>query len=152
MPQGSVLGPLFFLVYINDLVENMKCDVKMFADDISLFSVVEDERRSADELNADLDRVRLWAWQWKMQFNVNKTEEVVFSCKKMKQFHPHLLLGNDEVETKSQHKHLEMQLDSELNFLSHIKEAIGKARRDIGMIRFLSKYVDRDVLYQIYKS
>ena len=43
---------------------------------------IEDERRSANELNADLDRVRLWAWQWKMQFNVNKTEEVVFSCKK----------------------------------------------------------------------
>ena len=120
MPQGSVLGPLFFLVYINDLVENMNCDVKMFADDTSLFAVVEDERRSADELNADLDRVRLWAWQWKMQFDVNKTEEVVFSCKKIKPFHPHLLLGNDEVERKSQHKHLGMQLDSELNFLSHI--------------------------------
>ena len=84
MPQGSVLGPLFFLAYINDLVENVNCDVKVFADDTSLFSVVEDERRSANELNADLDRVRLWAWQWKMQFNVNKTEEVVFSCKKKK--------------------------------------------------------------------
>ena len=151
VPQGSVLGPLFFLVYINDLVENVTCDVKMFADDTSLFSVVEDERRSADELNADLNRVRLWAWQWKMQFNVNKTEEVVFSCKKTKPFHPHLLLGNDEVQRKSEHKHLGMQLDSELNFLSHIKEAIGKARRGIGMIRFLSKYVARDVLDKIYK-
>ena len=142
MPQGSVLGPLFFLVYINDLVENMNCDVKMFADDTSLFAVVEDERRSADELNADLDRVRLWAWQWKMQFDVNKTEEVVFSCKKIKPFHPHLLLGNDEVERKSQHKHLGMRLDSELNFLSHIKEAIGKARRGIGMMRLQARYTN----------
>ena len=95
--------------------------------------------------------MRLWAWQWKRQFNVNKTEEVVFSCKKRKPFHPQHLLGNDEVERKSEHKHLGMQLDSELNFLSHIKEAIGKARRGIGMIRFLSKYVARDVLDQIYK-
>ena len=61
VPQGSALGPLFFLVYINDLVENVNCDVKMFADDTYLFSVVEDERRTANELNADLDRVRLWA-------------------------------------------------------------------------------------------
>ena len=53
-----------------------------------------------------------------MQFNVNKTEEVVFSCKKRKPFHPHLLLGNDEVERKSEHKDLGMQLDFELNFLS----------------------------------
>ena len=148
---GLCLGSTVFLVYINDLVENVNCDVKMFADDTSLCLVVEDERRSANELNADLDRVQSWAWQWKMQLNVNKTEEAVFSCKKRKPFHPHLLLGNDKVERKSEHKHLGMQLDSELNFLSHIKEAIGKASRGIGMIRFLSKYVARNVLDQIYK-
>ena len=70
-PTGLGIGSTVFLVYINDLVENVNCDVKMFVDDTSLFLVVEDERRSADELNADLDRVRLWAWQWKMQFNAN---------------------------------------------------------------------------------
>ena len=61
VPQGSVLGPLFFLVYINDLVENINSDIKLFADDTSLFSVVENVTRSADELNRDLERVRLWA-------------------------------------------------------------------------------------------
>ena len=66
VPQGSVLGPLFFLIYMNDLIINLKCDVKMFADDTSLFKVVDDIRRSADELNADLKKVKLWAWQWKM--------------------------------------------------------------------------------------
>ena len=65
--------------------------------------------------------------------------------------HLHLLLGNDDVERKSEHKHLRMQLDSEMNFLSHIKEAISKARRGIGMIRLLSKHVARDVFDQIYK-
>ena len=63
VPQGSVLGPLFFLVYINDIVENLNCDVKIFADDTSLFSVVKDEWKTADEMNSDLQRVRLWAWQ-----------------------------------------------------------------------------------------
>ena len=74
VPQGSVLGPLFFLVYINDIVENLNCDAKIFADDTSLFSVVKDERKTADEMNSDLERVRLWAWQWKMKFNADKTE------------------------------------------------------------------------------
>ena len=81
VPQGSVLGPLFFLVYINDLVDNVNCDIKMFADDTSLFSRVDDPVRSALKLNEDLDTVKLWAWQWKMHFNADKTAEVIFSCR-----------------------------------------------------------------------
>ena len=59
--------------------------------------------------------------------------------------------GDDDVVRKSEHKHLGMILDSKLDFQSHVKEAIQKARRGIGMIRYLSKYVSRDVLDQIYK-
>ena len=151
VPQGSVLGPLFFLVYINDIVENLNCDVKIFADATSLFSVVKDEGKTADEMNSDLERVRLWAWQWKMKFNADKMEEVIFSSKRLKSAHPPLFLGGNEVTVKAEHKHLGMILDSKLDFQSHTKEAITKARRGIGMIRHLSKYVSRDVLDQIYK-
>ena len=62
--QSSVLG--LFLLYINDLCDNLICDVKLFADDTSLFSVVEDEAVSAVKLNRDLEAIRLWVWQWKM--------------------------------------------------------------------------------------
>ena len=151
VPQGSVLGPLFFLVYINDLVDNVNCDIKMFADDTSLFSRVDDPVRSALKLNEDLDIVKLWAWQWKMLFNADKTEEVIFSCKRLKPNHPPLLLGNDEVAQKIEHKHLGVILDSKLDFQSHSRQAILRARRGIGMIRYLSKYVSRNVLDQIYK-
>ena len=84
VPQGSVLGPLFFLIYINDLTENVACGVKLFADDTSLFSVVRNENETAQALNSDLEKLRIWAWQWKMKFNADKTEEVVFSCKRNK--------------------------------------------------------------------
>ena len=151
VPQGSVLGPLFFLVYINDLVDNVNCDIKMFADDTSLFFRVDDPLRSALKLNEDLDTVKLWAWQWKMHFNADKTEEVIFSCKRLKPNHPPLLLGNDQVAQKMEHKHLGVILDSKLDFQSHTRQAILKARRGIGMIRYLSIYVSRSVLDQIYK-
>ena len=151
VPQGSVLDPLVFLVYINYLIDDINCDIKMFADDTSLFSRVDDPVRSALELNEDLETVKLWAWQWKMHFNADKTEEVIFSCKRFKPNHPPLLLGNDQVAQKMEHKQLGVILDSKLDFQSHTRQVILKARRSIGMIRYLSKYITRNMLDQIYK-
>ena len=89
-----------------------------------------------------------------MQFNpdINKQAiQVIFSQKKGTVVHPPIFSNGSEVAIKLEHKHLGMILDSKLNFHSHIREAIIKASRDIGTIRFLSKYVSRDVLDQIYK-
>ena len=154
VPQGSVLGPLFFLVYINDLVDNISSDAKLFADDTSLFTVVYDVDFAADKLNRDLEVISNWAHQWKMQFNPDRNKQaiqVIFSQKKDAVIHPAVLFNGSEVAVKMEHKHLGMILDSKLNFYSHIREAIIKARRGIGIIRFSSKYVSRDVLDQIYK-
>ena len=60
VPQGSILGPLFFLIYINDLATDLKSNVKLFADDTSLFSTVSDPLETANILNKDLDKIREW--------------------------------------------------------------------------------------------
>ena len=69
VPQGSILGPLFFLIFINDLSDNLILNPKLFADDTSLFSVVQDIALSAKNLNDDLKKINKWAFQWKMSFN-----------------------------------------------------------------------------------
>ena len=72
VPQGLVLGPLFFLVYINDLLGDFSSDSKLFADDTSIFTSVYDENIVAEQLSNDLKFIYEWAYQWKMQFNPDK--------------------------------------------------------------------------------
>ena len=67
--QGSILGPLFFVIYINDLSDDLVSTVKLFADGTSLFSVVHESNISANELKNDLQKISEWAYKWKMLFN-----------------------------------------------------------------------------------
>ena len=69
VPQGSILGPLFFLIYINDLSDGLTSNPKLFAGDTSLFSVVQNINSTANDLNSDLIKISNWAFQWKMRFN-----------------------------------------------------------------------------------
>ena len=119
VPQGSVLGPLLFLIYINDLERNIKSNIKLFADDTMLFSIVKDPTISANNLNHDLDIIQQWAYQWKMEFNPDPTKqatEVLFSCKKSSQNHPQLIFNGIAVAKVNDQKHLGLILDSRLSF------------------------------------
>ena len=84
MPQGSVLGPLLFLVYINDLERNIKSNVKFFADDTMIFSIVKNPEIYANDLDHDLDVIHQWTNQWKLEFKpdpTKQTTEVFFSLR-----------------------------------------------------------------------
>ena len=115
---------------------------------------VYDEGIPADQLNRDLKVISDWTYQWKMQFNPDKNKQaiqVIFSQKRTKLVHPPIFLNKSEVKINQEQKHLGMILDSRLNFNSHVREKIISARRGIGVIRYLSKCVSRDVLDQMYK-
>ena len=74
VPQGSILGPLPFLIYINDLPNGLNSNAKLFADDASLFSVVHNITDSANQSNSDLSKINKWALQWKVSFNPDPTK------------------------------------------------------------------------------
>ena len=79
VPQGSVLGPLLFLIYINDLTEAIISLPLIYADDIALFEVVDDPILSADRLNGDLEKISVWSKKWLVTTNPSKCRNIVFS-------------------------------------------------------------------------
>ena len=115
MPQGSILGPLFFLVYINDLTADLKCNVKLSADDTSLFTIVEEPNVAAEDMNHDLELINQWAHDWRMSFNPDEQKqaaELLFSKKRQEIDHPVILFNNIPVKKVFEHKHLGNFLDS----------------------------------------
>ena len=137
VPQGSILGPLLFLVYINDLSNGLKSNPKLFADDTSLFSVIHDVNSSQIDLNEDLDKINNWAYQWKMSFNPDpskKAQEVIFSRKVNNVLHPPLTFNNVDVGQIRSQKHLGMFLDFKLSFNEHLETVYAKVNRGIAIL------------------
>ena len=78
VPQGSVLGPLLFLIYINDITDDLASFPLIYADDSALLETVHDPTVSAGRLNSDLNKIAVWADKWLVTMNPVKTRNVVF--------------------------------------------------------------------------
>ena len=155
VPQGSILGPLLFLIYINDISSNLESEVKLFADDTCLFSIVNDPTLSANALNSDLSKIENWAYQWKMSFNPDlskQAQEVIFSRKRLEVNHPPLYFNGSPVQKTNVQKHLGVYLDDKLCFKHHLKNLLDKSTKSIAVLRKLRYYVPRKSLITVYKS
>ena len=154
VPQGSILGPLLFLIYVNDLPNGLKSECKLFADDTSLFSVAHDLNTSASDVNNDLKLISDWAFQWKMSFNPDpnkQAQEIIFSRKKMKSSHPSVYFNNIPVYSTSVHKHLGMLLVDKLSFEHRLKFVLNKIKKKIGLLRKFQQILPRQSIITIYK-
>ena len=142
------------MIYIINLTEDLSTNAKLFADDISLFSVIHDIQTSANNLNKDLERKSNWVTQWKINFNPDTTkqaQEVIFSRKLKKTVHPPLLFNNASVTRTSSQKHLGIILDNQLKFDDYIKMVLRKISKTIGLLRKLHNFLRRAALITIYK-
>ena len=154
VPQGSIPGPLLFLMYIKDLVDGLSSNTKLFADDNSLFSVIHDSAITTLELNSDLSRMKQRACQLKMSFNPDpnkQAQKVIFSRKLKKVCHPPLRFNNNNVSQASSQKHLGLTLDNRLTFDEHLTSVSNKISKTIGLLRKLQNILPRPALLTIYK-
>ena len=154
VPQGSILGPLLFLMYMNVLANGLSSNAKSFADDASLFSA-HNANTSAKELNNDLVKISSWDYQWKMSFNADRrkqAQEVIFSRKTKKEYHLHPTFNNNNVRETDSQKNLHVALDNRLSFEDHLKMILNKVNKTIGLLHEIYKILPRSVLLTICKS
>ena len=153
-PSGLSFGRISFLIYINDLPNGLKTNVKLFPDDTSLFAIVKDKNESANALNNDLSLISKWAFKWKMFFNPDphKTaQDVLFSRKKKVTAHPFISLNNIEVEKASYQRYLGLFLDEKLTFKHHNDNTLREVNTGIAVIKKLRHALTRKCLLTIYK-
>ena len=152
VPQGSILGPLLFLIYINDIVLNVNSTVRLFADDTSLYLIVDNPTEAARFLNSDLELMYQWAESWLVKFNANKSESLLISRKTNRPLHPQLLMNNEPIKEVSYHKHLGIFLSSDGTWHDHINSITSKAWLRVNLMRKLKFLLDRRSLEIIYVS
>ena len=131
VPQGSIPGPLLFLIFINDLPDNIICNPKLFADDVSLNVHMYDKDVCTDNLKDDLETLDAWSARWKMSFNPDPTkpaEQVIFTNRNSTMYDS-VRYSGVELVIVEHHKHLGFILDSKLNYTEHIDAKIAKANR-----------------------
>ena len=133
MPQGTVLGPLLFLLYINDLPDSVRSKTRLFADDSLLYRKI----KSADDsaiLQEDLNRLQQWEQDWMMSFNPSKCEVLHITRKKSHIKTAYILHGQTLAVTKSG-GYLGVTVSDDLSWNEHVNKATKKANNSLAFIR-----------------
>ncbi len=148
VPQGSVLGPVLFLIYINDLEGGVRNWILKFADDTKLFAKI-NSRKDAEELQGDLDKIFQWSREWQMLFNVEK-------CKAM-----HIGKRNCEfgyqmngitLGTVTEEKDLGVVVRNDLKVSGQCAQACSKANKMLGIINRTIQNKTEEVMMCLYKA
>ena len=138
VPQGSILGPLFFILYVNDLNNASLLDVILFADDTNLFISHNDPGYLNDTLNSELNNLSTWFAANRLSLNLSKTNFMVFKPRQKKQlFEFHVSIDKQPIPCVSETMFLGVFVDDNLSWKSHIHVSVlvSKLSTTIGIIQ-----------------
>ncbi|CAJ0967591.1 unnamed protein product [Ranitomeya imitator] len=148
VPQGSVLGPVLFNIFINDLVEGLHSKISIFADDTKLCKAV-NTREDSILLQMDLDKLETWAERWQMRFNNDKCK--VIHMGRRNQYH-HCTLNGKPLGKSDREKDLGILVNDKLTWSSQCQAAAAKANRIMGCIKRGLDTHDESIILPLYKS
>ena len=156
VPQGSILCPLLFLLYINDIVRYIGGSIRLFAAVTSLYTIVDCPTQSVSLLNADLRTIFDWADAWLVTSHANKTLSMGFSRKQNPLVHPPIYMNNTLINETKSHKHLGLTFSNTCNWAEHVTIISEKAWPRLNLLRALKFRVSRKSIenneYSIHTS
>ena len=151
VPQGSVLGPALFLIYINDLPEYVtNSTVRLFADDALLYLTIH-STSDCIKLQEDLNNLERWESDWQMSFHPEKYEVIHITTKKKPILHKYTLHGHT-LSSVPQIKYLGVHISNDLKWNSHINSISSKANQTIGFLKRNLKINSPTIKEKAYKS
>ena len=154
IPQGSVLGPTLFLVYINDMPDVINAIIKLFADDAKVYNrVKQNEQPAENHVQSSLNRGVNWSNTWLMRFNFTKCHHMHIGKHNTGTKYT-MQVGNDtfELETVKTEKDLGVTIDCNLSFRDHINSKVNLANRNLGIIFRTFTFLDEETFLNLYKS
>jgi hypothetical protein len=148
VPQGSVLGPVLFIIYINDIDCSVINKLSKFADDTKVYSVVASQEQ-VTQLQLDLVNLFKWSQDWQMLFNLEKCKVMHFGKRNVKTVYS---LGGTELKEVTQEKDLGIIVQNDLKVSQQCVKATKTGNQVLGMINRTFKFKSSDVILQLYKS
>lgn len=157
VPQGSILGPLLFLIYVNDLpIASPALSTIMFADDTNLFYSSSNIENLFHKVNRELIKISDWFKANKLSLNAKKTKYTLFHSCQQKKFLPNnlpfLSIENNEIIQENVTKFLGVLIDENLSWKTHINSVNSKISKNIGLLYKARPFVKTDCMKQLYFS
>ena len=134
VPQDTVLGPLLFSLYINDISSDIESEIRLFADDCVCYREIKDEEDTMKR-QSDIDRLGSWARKWGMRFQPVKCNMMQLTRKRIKEIHASYTLEETDLENVESIKYLGVTITSDLRWNTHLSNVCTKANRTLGFLR-----------------